>query len=62
MIDAGPRRSDHGSTGRPGWLKRTWFADIAKRLGALIEDQLGSEVVYTRTDDTFGPRDPDPDC
>jgi N-acetylmuramoyl-L-alanine amidase len=29
--------------------------DVAQRLGALIEARLGSEVIYTRTDDTFIP-------
>jgi len=29
--------------------------DVAKRLGALIEQRMGSEVIYTRTDDTFVP-------
>jgi N-acetylmuramoyl-L-alanine amidase len=28
---------------------------MAKRVGALIEDRLGAEVIYTRTDDTFIP-------
>jgi N-acetylmuramoyl-L-alanine amidase len=27
--------------------------DLAKRLGALIEERLGYEVIYTRTDDRF---------
>ena len=29
--------------------------DVAKRLGALIQERLGSEVIYTRTDDAFVP-------
>jgi N-acetylmuramoyl-L-alanine amidase len=29
--------------------------DVARRLGALIEGRLGSEVIYTRTNDTFIP-------
>ena len=29
--------------------------DVALRLGALLQDRLGSEVVYTRTDDTYIP-------
>jgi N-acetylmuramoyl-L-alanine amidase len=29
--------------------------DVAQRLGALIEDRLGAEVIYTRTDDTYIP-------
>jgi N-acetylmuramoyl-L-alanine amidase len=29
--------------------------DIAQRLGTLIEEKMGSEVIYTRVDDTFIP-------
>ncbi len=55
VIDAGHGGHDHGSTGPTGLAEKDLVLDIAKRLGALIEDQLGSEVVYTRTDDTFVP-------
>jgi len=29
--------------------------DVSKRLGALIEERMNSEVIYTRSDDTFIP-------
>jgi len=29
--------------------------DVAQRLGALVEERMGSEVIYTRSDDTFIP-------
>lgn len=55
VIDPGHGGHDHGSTGPGGLAEKDLVLDVAKRLGALIEDQLGSEVVYTRTDDTFVP-------
>ena len=35
--------------------RRTLVLDVAKRLGALIEERMGSEVIFTRSDDTFIP-------
>jgi len=36
-------------------LEKDLVLDVAQRLGKLIEDRLGSEVIYTRDDDTFIP-------
>lgn len=55
VIDPGHGGHDHGSTGPTGLTEKELVLDIATRLGALIEEELGSEVVYTRTDDTFVP-------
>ncbi|MEK7754626.1 MAG: N-acetylmuramoyl-L-alanine amidase, partial [Acidobacteriota bacterium] len=55
VIDPGHGGHDRGSTGPTGLTEKELVLDLAKRLGALIEEQLGSEVVYTRTDDTFVP-------
>ena len=38
-----------------GLEEKDLVLDVARRLGALIEKRLGSEVVYTRSDDTFIP-------
>ena len=36
-------------------LEKDLVLDVAQRLGALIEERLGAEVIYTRSDDTFIP-------
>jgi N-acetylmuramoyl-L-alanine amidase len=55
VIDPGHGGHDHGSTGPTGLAEKELVLDLAKRLGALIEEDLGSEVVYTRTADIFVP-------
>ena len=55
VIDPGHGGHDQGSTGPGGLLEKDLVLDIAQRLGKLIEDRLGSEVIYTREDDTFIP-------
>ncbi|MCS7023456.1 MAG: N-acetylmuramoyl-L-alanine amidase [Bryobacteraceae bacterium] len=55
VIDPGHGGSDYGSTGVSGLLEKDLVLDVAKRLGALIEERLGSEVIYTRTADVFVP-------
>ena len=42
-------------TGRPACYEKDVVLDVAQRLGALLEERLGSEVIYTRTDDTYIP-------
>ncbi len=41
--------------GRRGCAKRTWFWMSPSGLGRLIEERMGSEVIFTRSDDTFVP-------
>ena len=53
VIDPGHGGHDHGSTGRAGLAEKDLVLDVAKRLGALLEEQLGVEVLFTRSDDTF---------
>jgi N-acetylmuramoyl-L-alanine amidase len=36
-------------------LEKDLVLDVAKRVGKLIEDRMGAEVIYTRSDDTFIP-------
>ncbi|MCX6636920.1 MAG: N-acetylmuramoyl-L-alanine amidase [Acidobacteria bacterium] len=55
VIDPGHGGHDRGTTGPTGLAEKELVLDLAKRLGALIEEQLGSEVVYTRTEDIFVP-------
>jgi N-acetylmuramoyl-L-alanine amidase len=55
VIDPGHGGSDQGSAGVTGLLEKDLVLDVSKRLGALIEERLGSEVVFTRTSDMFVP-------
>ena len=55
VIDAGHGGKDTGTIGPNGLLEKDLVLDVALRLGKLIHQQLGAEVVYTRSDDTFVP-------
>jgi N-acetylmuramoyl-L-alanine amidase len=55
VLDPGHGGHDTGTIGPEGLREKDLVLDVAKRLGALIEDRMGSEVVYTRSDDTFVP-------
>ena len=55
VIDPGHGGHDQGSSGPTGLLEKELVLDISMRLGAMIEEQLGSEVVFTRSDDRFIP-------
>lgn len=55
VLDPGHGGQDHGTTGPTGLTEKDLVLDIAQRLGALIEQRLGSEVVYTRSTDVFVP-------
>jgi N-acetylmuramoyl-L-alanine amidase len=55
VIDPGHGGHDQGTEGPHGLLEKDLVLDVAKRVGKLIEDRMGAEVIYTRTDDTFIP-------
>jgi N-acetylmuramoyl-L-alanine amidase len=55
VIDPGHGGHDQGTQGAHGLLEKELVLDVSQRLGKLIEDRLGAEVIYTRTDDTFIP-------
>lgn len=55
VLDPGHGGHDHGTTGPTGLAEKDLVLDVALRLGALIEQRLGSEVVYTRDTDRFIP-------
>lgn len=55
VIDAGHGGHDTGTIGPNGLMEKDLVLDVALRLGALITQQLGAQVVYTRSDDTFIP-------
>lgn len=55
VIDAGHGGHDTGTIGPNGLMEKDVVLDVALKLGKLLEDRLGAEVVYTRDDDTFIP-------
>ncbi len=55
VLDAGHGGHDVGTIGPKGLMEKDIVLDVAKRLGELIESRLGSEVIYTRSGDTFIP-------
>ena len=55
VIDAGHGGHDTGTIGPDGMQEKELVLDVALRLGRLVAQRLGAEVIYTRTDDTFIP-------
>jgi N-acetylmuramoyl-L-alanine amidase len=55
VLDPGHGGHDTGTIGPEGLREKDLVLDVSKRLGALIEERLHSEVVFTRSDDTFIP-------
>jgi N-acetylmuramoyl-L-alanine amidase len=55
VLDPGHGGHDEGTAGPNGLLEKDLVLDVALRLGKLIESRMGSEVIYTRPDDTFIP-------
>jgi N-acetylmuramoyl-L-alanine amidase len=55
VIDAGHGGHDSGTIGVDGLEEKDVVLDVALRLGKLLHDRLGSEIIYTRSDDTFIP-------
>jgi len=55
VIDAGHGGKDTGTVGPNGLMEKELVLDVALRLGRLITQRLGAEVIYTRSSDTFIP-------
>jgi N-acetylmuramoyl-L-alanine amidase len=55
VLDPGHGGHDEGTSGPNGLLEKDLVLDVALRLGKLIEARMGSDVVFTRSDDTFIP-------
>jgi N-acetylmuramoyl-L-alanine amidase len=53
VIDPGHGGHDVGTTGPEGLREKDLVLDVCKRLGELIEERMGSEVIFTRSDDTY---------
>lgn len=54
-LDPGHGGHDQGTVGSRGLVEKDLVLDIAQRLGRLLEQEIGCEVIYTRTDDTYVP-------
>jgi N-acetylmuramoyl-L-alanine amidase len=55
VIDAGHGGHDSGTTGPGGIEEKDVVLDVALRLGKLLKQRLGADVIYTRDTDTFIP-------
>jgi N-acetylmuramoyl-L-alanine amidase len=55
VLDAGHGGWDLGTVGKKGLLEKDLVLDIVARLGNLISDRLGSQIIYTRQDDSYLP-------
>lgn len=55
VIDPGHGGHDSGTLGPGGIEEKDVVLDVALRLGRLLHDRLGSDVIYTRKTDTFIP-------
>lgn len=55
VLDAGHGGWDLGTVGRQGLLEKNLVLDVTQRLAKLLQARLGSEVVLTRTDDSYLP-------
>jgi len=55
VIDAGHGGHDTGTIGPNGVREKDVVLDVSRKLGKMLQQRLGAEVVYTRSDDTFIP-------
>jgi N-acetylmuramoyl-L-alanine amidase len=55
VIDAGHGGHDPGTIGRGGLQEKELVLDVALRVAELVRDELGTEVVLTRSTDVFVP-------
>lgn len=53
VVDAGHGGWDLGTVGRRGLLEKDLVLEISQRLGKLLENRLGADVIYTRPDDNY---------
>ncbi len=54
-LDAGHGGWDLGTVGVTGLLEKDLVLDIVARLGSILKNRLGAQVVYTRRDDVYVP-------
>jgi N-acetylmuramoyl-L-alanine amidase len=61
VIDAGHGGKDPGCISKTGFMEKDVTLDIARRLRSILVDQLGLEVIMTRTGDVFIPLEERPE-
>ncbi len=55
VVDAGHGGHDSGTLGPDGIQEKDVVLDVALRLGKLLRQRMGADVIYTRDEDTFIP-------
>ena len=55
VLDPGHGGWDLGTVGRQGLVEKDLVLDVTQRLGKLLHDRLGSDVMFTRTGDDYLP-------
>ena len=55
VLDPGHGGNDVGTHGPSGYVEKDLVLDVSRRLGLLLEERLGSEVIFTRSDDSYVP-------
>jgi len=55
VLDAGHGGWDLGTVGKKGLLEKDLTLDIVQKLGQMLEEKLGADVIYTRQDDSYLP-------
>jgi N-acetylmuramoyl-L-alanine amidase len=55
VVDAGHGGHDSGTLGPDGIEEKDVVLDVSLRLGKLLKQRLGADVIFTRADDTFIP-------
>ena len=55
VVDAGHGGWDLGTVGKKGLLEKDLTLDIVQKLGQMLEEKLGADVIYTRQDDSYLP-------
>jgi N-acetylmuramoyl-L-alanine amidase/putative methionine-R-sulfoxide reductase with GAF domain len=55
VLDAGHGGWDLGTVGKKGLLEKDLVLDIVQKLGQMLEEKLGADVIYTRQDDSYLP-------
>lgn len=53
VLDPGHGGHDQGTSTKGGLLEKDIVLDVSKRLAALLEERMGTEVILTRTEDTY---------
>jgi N-acetylmuramoyl-L-alanine amidase len=53
VLDPGHGGHDQGTSSKSGLLEKEIALDVSKRLAALLTERLGTEVILTRTDDSY---------